>query len=100
MLGLNAKEIHLCGEESAVPLIEAMVEQMGDTIEVNRYNRLTPLVVADESYIRDKILEPNKNKIAGFKQIMPAYKGKIAEDDLIRIVAYIKSLGSSREASQ
>lgn len=69
------------------------------------YMRPVPLeaggfVIADESYIRDKILEPNKNKIAGFKQIMPAYKGKIAEDDLIRIVAYIKSLGSSKEASQ
>ena len=57
-------------------------------------------VTADESYIRDKILEPNKSKIAGYKQIMPTYKGKIAEDDLIRLVAYIKSLGSSKEASQ
>ena len=49
VLGLNAREIHLCGEESAVPLIEALVKQMGDSIEVHRYNRLTPLVVADES---------------------------------------------------
>ncbi len=49
VLGLNAKEIHLCGEESAVPLIEALVKQMGDTVEVHRYNRLTPLVVADKS---------------------------------------------------
>ena len=49
VLGLNAKEIHLCGEESAVPLIEALVKQMGDSMEVHRYNRLTPLVVADKS---------------------------------------------------
>ncbi|KAI1791582.1 P-loop containing nucleoside triphosphate hydrolase protein [Ganoderma leucocontextum] len=49
VLGLNAREIHLCGEESAVPLIEALVKQMGDSIEVHRYNRLTPLVVADKS---------------------------------------------------
>ncbi|TBU40244.1 P-loop containing nucleoside triphosphate hydrolase protein [Dichomitus squalens] len=49
VLGLNAREIHLCGEESAVPLIEALVKQTGDTLEVNRYNRLTPLVVADKS---------------------------------------------------
>jgi cytochrome c oxidase subunit 2 len=48
-------------------------------------------ILADESYIRDKILNPNTNKIAGYKQIMPAYAGKIAEDDLIRIVAYIKA---------
>ena len=50
-------------------------------------------LIADDSYIRGKILEPNGNKIAGYKQNMPSYKGKIAEDDLIRIVAYVKSLG-------
>ncbi len=49
-------------------------------------------IVADDSYIRDKILHPNTNKIAGYKQNMPAYEGKIGEDDLIRIVSYIKSL--------
>ena len=57
-------------------------------------------IIADDSYIRDKILEPNTNKVAGYKQIMPAYKGKIAEDDLIRILAYVKSLSVSKEASQ
>ncbi|KAI0695102.1 P-loop containing nucleoside triphosphate hydrolase protein [Cerioporus squamosus] len=49
VLGLNAKEIHLCGEESAIPLIEAIVRDLGDTLEVQRYNRLTPLVVAEKS---------------------------------------------------
>ncbi len=72
---------------------------------VGLFGRPVPLegggfVTADESYIRDKILEPNKSKIAGYKQIMPAYQGKIAEDDLIRLVSYVKSLGSSKEASQ
>ena len=58
-------------------------------------------IVADDSYIRDKILDPNGNKIAGYKQNMPSYKGKIAEDDLIRIVAYVKSLGAGdRQASR
>ncbi|RDX47434.1 P-loop containing nucleoside triphosphate hydrolase protein [Lentinus brumalis] len=49
VLGLNAGEIHLCGEESAIPLIESIVRELGDTLEVQRYNRLTPLVVADKS---------------------------------------------------
>ena len=49
VLGLNAREIHLCGEESAIPLIEAIVRDLGDTLEVQRYKRLTPLVVADKS---------------------------------------------------
>lgn len=49
VLGLPASEIHLCGEESAVPLVQAIVEEMGDSIEIKRYERLTPLVVADQS---------------------------------------------------
>ena len=56
-------------------------------------------MVADDSYIRGKILDPNTNKIAGYKQNMPAYKGKIGEDDLIRIVAYVKSLTSPVDAA-
>ena len=49
-------------------------------------------VVADAGYIRDKILEPNVRPIAGYKQVMPSFKGVIAEDDLLRIVAYIESM--------
>ena len=65
---------------------------------VGLYGKPVPLedgrtVVADDSYIRDKILNPNNNLIAGYKQVMPAFKGVIAEDDLLRLVAYIKSTG-------
>ncbi|KAI0823856.1 P-loop containing nucleoside triphosphate hydrolase protein [Trametes gibbosa] len=49
LLGMNATEIHLCGEESAIPIVEAIVRDLGDTVEVHRYERLTPLVVAEKS---------------------------------------------------
>ncbi|KAI0355149.1 P-loop containing nucleoside triphosphate hydrolase protein [Trametes cingulata] len=49
VVGLNAAEIHLCGEESAIPVIEAIVHSLGDSLEINRYERLTPLVVAEQS---------------------------------------------------
>ncbi len=52
-------------------------------------------VIADDSFIRDKILMPDHNKIAGYKQVMPSFKGVIAEDDLIRLVAYIKAKGET-----
>lgn len=54
-------------------------------------------LVADDSYIRDKILNPNDNKIAGYKQVMPSFKGLIPEDDLIKLVAYVKSYGKTVE---
>ncbi|KAF7972250.1 hypothetical protein HWV62_35578 [Athelia sp. TMB] len=49
VLGLHAKEIHLCGEETAIPIIKALLKETGDELVVNRYERLTPLVVQDTS---------------------------------------------------
>lgn len=49
LLGVNAEEIHLCGEETAVPLVRALLAATGDEVTVNRYERLTPLRVEDES---------------------------------------------------
>ncbi|RMD43534.1 hypothetical protein DV735_g1592, partial [Chaetothyriales sp. CBS 134920] len=43
VLGSKAKELHLCGEERVVPLIEELAATMGDTLEVHRYQRLNPL---------------------------------------------------------
>ncbi|KAJ8508170.1 hypothetical protein ONZ45_g9515 [Pleurotus djamor] len=49
ILGLAAKELHLCGEETAVPLVEAMLKDTGDELIVNRYQRLAPLSVERHS---------------------------------------------------
>lgn len=49
VLGLYAKEIHLCGEETAIPIIEAILKDTGDELVINRYERLTPLTVQEES---------------------------------------------------
>jgi cytochrome c oxidase subunit 2 len=61
------------------------------------YGRPVPLsdgtiVVADEAYLRDAILKPRAQIVAGYDPLMPSYQGKISEDELIGIVAYIKSL--------
>ncbi|KAJ6500779.1 P-loop containing nucleoside triphosphate hydrolase protein [Mycena sanguinolenta] len=49
VLGLCAKEIHLCGEETTVPLIQELLKETGEEIVINRYQRLTPLEVEQES---------------------------------------------------
>lgn len=43
VLGLKAQELHLCGEERAVPLIRALATAMGDQLEIHHYERLSPL---------------------------------------------------------
>lgn len=49
ILGLAAHEIHLCGEETAVPVVQALLQHTGDEVIVRRYERLTPLVVEEKS---------------------------------------------------
>ena len=49
VLGLPAREIHLCGEETAVPIIQDILKDTGDELVVHRYERLTPLEVQESS---------------------------------------------------
>lgn len=57
VLGVKAKEVHLCGDETTVQLLSSLLPTLGDTVTVHRYERLTPLKVAEES------LESDWNKI-------------------------------------
>lgn len=50
------------------------------------------VILADEAYIRDSILQPDKHIAAGYEPIMPSFAGQITEDEILRIIAYIKSL--------
>ncbi|PWN21188.1 hypothetical protein BCV69DRAFT_282684 [Microstroma glucosiphilum] len=49
LLGARAKELHLCGEASVVPLIKEIAKACGDELTVHNYERLTPLKVAEKS---------------------------------------------------
>lgn len=48
LLGVQADEVHLCGEERTVKLIEAICAGTGDQVFVHRYERLSPLNTMDE----------------------------------------------------
>jgi cytochrome c oxidase subunit 2 len=50
------------------------------------------VVVADDQYIRDSILLPNAQIAAGYAPLMPTFQNVIGEDDLVKLIAYIKSL--------
>ncbi len=49
-------------------------------------------VRADERYIRDCILLPARERVAGYPPVMPSFAGQLSEDELIDVIAYIKSL--------
>lgn len=48
-------------------------------------------LVADEAYVRDSILLPGKDVVAGFKPIMPSFAGQISEEDLMAIIEYLRA---------
>jgi cytochrome c oxidase subunit II len=52
-------------------------------------------VVADDDYLRDSILLPKSQVVAGYDPIMPSYAGQVSESEVMEIIAYIKSLAGS-----
>ncbi len=49
-------------------------------------------VRADEAYIRESIINPQAKLVAGFGPIMPTFQGQVSEDQLVQLLAFIKSL--------
>ena len=47
----------------------------------------------DEGYIRESILNPQAKLVVGFGPIMPTFQGQVSEDQMVQLIAYIKSLG-------
>src|SRR6266849_4630168 len=51
---------------------------------------------ADDNYIRESILNPQAKIVKGFQPLMPTFQGQVNEEDLLKLLAYVKSLGSMR----
>ncbi len=49
-------------------------------------------VVADDAYLRESILYPEAKVVQGWEPIMPTFKGQAEEEDLIKLLAFIRSL--------
>lgn len=69
------------------------------------YGHAVPLeggqvITADEKYIRDSILLPLSQVVASYKPVMPTFQGRISEDELLKIIAYIKALGKNGRSEQ
>ncbi len=53
------------------------------------------IVIADEKYIRDSILLPDSQIVVGYENLMPTFKGRISEEEIMEIIAYIKSIAET-----
>ena len=51
-------------------------------------------VTADEAYLRDSILLPARDIAAGYTNDMPSYQGRVDEEQLAQLLAYLKEIGA------
>lgn len=55
---------------------------------------------ADENYLRESILEPQAKIVEGYQPVMPSFQGQVSEEQIMNLIEYIKSIGSSTPAAQ
>jgi cytochrome c oxidase subunit 2 len=49
--------------------------------------------VADDAYVRRSILDPTAQVVDGWQPIMPSFQGRVNEDEMSALIAYIRSIG-------
>ena len=56
-------------------------------------------VTVDDAYLRESILNPQAKIVAGFQPLMPTFQGLVTEEQLLQLIAYVKSLNGTSAAS-
>ena len=88
-LKLQCITCHSANSQARAPVLEDLY---GRTVNL----RDGRTVVADNGYLRESILYPEAKVVQGWESIMPTFKGQVNEEELIRLLAFIKSLKPGR----
>jgi ATP-dependent RNA helicase SUPV3L1/SUV3 len=80
LLGVKAKEVHLCGEERATKLLEKICKDCNEDFEVIKYDRLTKLSVAPKTLKSLKQLEPGDCVVTFSRRDIFKLKAKIESE--------------------
>jgi cytochrome c oxidase subunit 2 len=56
--------------------------------------------VMDDSFIREMILQPSAHVVRGYDAIMPSYSGLVGDEELLRLAAFIRSLGQAEHGDR
>ena len=49
-------------------------------------------VLADDNFLRESIMVPTAKVVRGFQPVMPPFQGLVSEEQLLQLIAYIKTL--------
>jgi cytochrome c oxidase subunit II len=89
-LSLGCVTCHVSDSQARGPSLENL---FGKTVML----RDGRTVEVDESYVRESILDPAAKVVAGFEPLMPSYRAQLNEEDVIKLIAYLKTLKSGPE---
>ncbi|MES2264099.1 MAG: cytochrome c [Pseudomonadota bacterium] len=53
-------------------------------------------VQADDNYLRDAMLLPGRDVVAGNAPVMPSYAGQLSEEDLLAIIECLRGMQDGR----
>jgi cytochrome c oxidase subunit II len=49
-------------------------------------------IIADDDYLREHIVAPGKNVVAGWENIMPTFAGQVSPEEINQLISFIKAL--------
>ena len=82
-----------CHESSTIVRAPTLAGIFGKTVPL----QTGQFVKVDEGYLRDSILLPAKDIAAGYTNDMPSFQGRVDEEQLLELIAYIKGRGAPAE---
>jgi cytochrome c oxidase subunit 2 len=75
------------GPTDLPPRSPSLMGLYGKTREMDNGQRF----IADETYIRESILRPGEKMLKGYSNTMPVYDKQLTEDEVMALMAYVKS---------
>ncbi len=51
--------------------------------------------VINEAFVRQSILDPASLPLPNYRPVMPTFRGQVTEEQVLQLIAYVKSLGSA-----
>jgi cytochrome c oxidase subunit 2 len=82
---------HMANSQGRGPVLQGI---FGKTVQLQGGGSVT----VDEAYVRESIVNPQAKVVAGFQPIMPTFQGLVTEEQLMQLIAYVRSLSQQGAA--
>ena len=57
-------------------------------------------LMVDETFLRQAITQPNSMPIPNYAPVMPSFQGQLNEEQILQLIAYVKSLGGEERKAK